>query len=234
MPYEARSATFDAVDGTEALGGRGQLIECSYHLFLVWHRDRQPDEPQHPHGLGRGSKKVAPAVPVLGLLDIHQPHIRLVNQPSRLKRLAGLLLHHFLGGQLSQFSVDERQHLFSRLAVTFLDLLAAPNIASRAPVYGRYDHMVGTNTVVQPGGDAAVLRIKGTGRGVAVSTDGNGRLCFLEPREGGRIAVAEAARNVSCVGAEPIAITNFYAVEDGKRQQDSIRIVLRPPRVVTV
>jgi phosphoribosylformylglycinamidine synthase II len=91
---------------------------------------------------------------------------------------------------------------------TFLDMLAAPNIASRGAVFRRYDHMVGTNTVVQPGGDAAVLRIKGTSRGVAISTDGNGRFCFLDPREGGRIAVAEGARNVSCVGALPIAVTN--------------------------
>jgi phosphoribosylformylglycinamidine synthase len=94
------------------------------------------------------------------------------------------------------------------LTATFLELLASPNIASRAPVYGRYDHMVGTNTVIEPGGDAAVLRIKGTQRGVAFSTDGNGRLCYLEPREGGRIAVAEAARNVSCVGATPLAVTD--------------------------
>jgi phosphoribosylformylglycinamidine synthase len=103
------------------------------------------------------------------------------------------------------------------LRATFLDLLGSPNIASRAPVYGRYDHMVGTNTVVQPGGDAAVLRIKGTQRGVAFSTDGNGRLCHLEPREGGRIAVAEAARNVSCVGATPLAVTdclNFGSPDD--------------------
>ena len=77
--------------------------------------------------------------------------------------------------------------------------------------------MVGTNTVIQPGGDAAVLRIKGTARGVAFSTDGNGRLCYLEPREGGRIAVAEAARNVSCVGATPLAVTdclNFGSPDD--------------------
>ncbi len=103
------------------------------------------------------------------------------------------------------------------LNTTFLALLGAPNIASRAPVFRRYDHMVGTNTVIDPGGDAAVLRIKGTARGVALSTDGNGRLCYLEPREGGRIAVAEAARNVSCVGALPIAVTdclNFGSPDD--------------------
>ena len=103
------------------------------------------------------------------------------------------------------------------LEATFLQLLGSPNIASRAPVYGRFDHMVGINTVVQPGGDAAVLRIKGTGRGIALTTDGNGRLCYLEPRVGGRIAVAEAARNVSCVGATPLAVTdclNFGSPHD--------------------
>ncbi len=103
------------------------------------------------------------------------------------------------------------------LGATFLQLLGSPNIASRAPVYGRFDHMVGTNTVVQPGGDAAVLRIKGTGRGIALTTDGNGRFCYLEPRVGGRIAVAEAARNVSCVGATPLAVTdclNFGSPHD--------------------
>ena len=59
-----------------------------------------------------------------------------------------------------------------------------------------------------PGGDAAVLRIKGTAKGIALATDGNGRLCYLEPRVGGMIAVAEACRNVSCVGGEPIALTD--------------------------
>jgi phosphoribosylformylglycinamidine synthase len=94
------------------------------------------------------------------------------------------------------------------LDAIFLELLASPDVASRAPIYGRYDHMVGADTVIAPGGDAAVLRIRGTGTGIALATDGNGRICYLEPREGGRIAVAEAARNVSCVGAEAIALTD--------------------------
>jgi phosphoribosylformylglycinamidine synthase len=103
------------------------------------------------------------------------------------------------------------------LAEAFLSLLSAPDIASRAPVFTRYDHMVGTDTVVAPGGDAAVMRIKGSPRGVALATDGNGRLCELDPRAGGAIAVAEAARNVSCTGARPIAVTdclNFGSPED--------------------
>lgn len=87
-------------------------------------------------------------------------------------------------------------------------LLASPNIASKEAVYRQYDHMVQTNTVVLPGADAAVLRLKGTARGIALSTDGNARYCYLDPRRGGALAVAEAARNVACSGAEPVAITN--------------------------
>ena len=91
---------------------------------------------------------------------------------------------------------------------TLLRLLASPNIASKEWVYRQYDHQVQTNTVQPPGGDAAVLRIKGTSKGIALATDGNGRLCYLDPFVGGMIAVAEACRNVSCVGAEPIALTD--------------------------
>ncbi|MDP6508134.1 MAG: phosphoribosylformylglycinamidine synthase subunit PurL [Chloroflexota bacterium] len=94
------------------------------------------------------------------------------------------------------------------LAATLLELLAAPNIASKYCVYRTYDQTVGTNTVSGPGSDAAVLRIKGTKRAIAIATDGNGRHVFLNPRGGGARAVAEAARNVVCTGAEPIAITN--------------------------
>ena len=87
-------------------------------------------------------------------------------------------------------------------------LLATPNIASKQWVYRQYDHQVQTNTVVPPGGDAAVLRVKGTRKGIALATDGNGRYCYLDPFVGGMIAVAEACRNVACVGAEPIALTD--------------------------
>ncbi|HEX2036649.1 MAG TPA: phosphoribosylformylglycinamidine synthase subunit PurL [Chloroflexota bacterium] len=94
------------------------------------------------------------------------------------------------------------------LNATLLRLLAAPNLASKRVVYRRYDHTVQTNTVQAPGGDAAVLRLKGTRRALAMATDGNGRYCFLDPLMGGRIAVAEAARNVSCTGATPVAATD--------------------------
>ena len=89
-----------------------------------------------------------------------------------------------------------------------LRLLASPNICSKEDVYRQYDQQVQTNTVVAPGGDAAVLRIKGSRKGIALCTDGNGRYCYLDPYKGGAIAVAEACRNISCTGAEPIALTD--------------------------
>ena len=89
------------------------------------------------------------------------------------------------------------------------DLLAAPNIASKEWVFEQYDTMVRTNTVVGPGpSDAAVVRIKGTNRGLALKTDCNGRYVYLNPRKGAQIAVCESARNVVCAGGRPIAITN--------------------------
>ena len=94
-------------------------------------------------------------------------------------------------------------------AETLLRLLASPNIASKRAVYRQYDHQVQTNTVRGPGSsDAAVLRVKGTGKAIALAVDGNGRHCFLDPFVGGQIAVAEACRNISCTGARPLALTD--------------------------
>jgi phosphoribosylformylglycinamidine synthase II len=89
-----------------------------------------------------------------------------------------------------------------------LALLESPTIASKQWVYEQYDHMVRTNTLVRPGSDAAVIRIKGTNKALAISTDGNGRYGVLNPYTGGSIAVAEAARNVVCSGGEPIGLTD--------------------------
>jgi phosphoribosylformylglycinamidine synthase II len=89
-----------------------------------------------------------------------------------------------------------------------LSLLETPTIASKRWVFEQYDHMVRTNTVVRPGSDAAVVRIKGTNKAVAMTVDCNGRYCLLHPYEGARLAVVEAARNLVCSGAEPIGLTD--------------------------
>jgi len=87
-------------------------------------------------------------------------------------------------------------------------LLVSPTLSCKGEIWEQYDHMVRTDTVLLPGADAAAIRIKGSEKVIALSCDGNGRYCYLDPYEGGKIAVAEAARNVVCVGAKPLAITN--------------------------
>ncbi|MBP2240888.1 phosphoribosylformylglycinamidine synthase [Cytobacillus eiseniae] len=91
---------------------------------------------------------------------------------------------------------------------TLMKLLQQPTIASKEWVYDQYDYMVRTNTVVAPGSDAAVIRIRGTRKGLAMTTDCNSRYMYLDPETGGKIAVAEAARNIVCSGGEPLAITD--------------------------
>ncbi|PLS09721.1 phosphoribosylformylglycinamidine synthase subunit PurL [Neobacillus cucumis] len=94
------------------------------------------------------------------------------------------------------------------LKETLVSLLSQPTVASKEWVYEQYDYMVRTNTVVAPGSDAAVVRIRGTRKALAMTTDCNARYVYLDPEVGGKIAVAEAARNIVCSGAEPLAITD--------------------------
>jgi phosphoribosylformylglycinamidine synthase len=95
-----------------------------------------------------------------------------------------------------------------------LCILASPNICSRAWIWRQYDHQVGNNTIIVPGADAAVVRVGDTGRGamsargVALTADCNGRYCYLDPYRGAQIALAEGMRNLACVGAEPLALTD--------------------------
>ncbi len=103
------------------------------------------------------------------------------------------------------------------LAAALKQLLASPNLASKEWIYRQYDQYVRTNTVVGPGADAAVIRVKGTTKGLALTVDGNSRYCYLDPYVGGVIAVAEAARNLACVGARPVGLTdclNFGSPEN--------------------
>ncbi len=110
-------------------------------------------------------------------------------------------------------------------AKILLRLLASPNIASKQAVFRQYDHQVQNNTLLPPGADSAVLRFKNIPEGLAVTLDGNGRLCHLDPRIGASIAVAEACRNLSVCGAEPIAITNGLNL--GNPETDEVRYQLR-------
>ncbi|MEQ9399274.1 MAG: phosphoribosylformylglycinamidine synthase subunit PurL [Longimicrobiales bacterium] len=107
-------------------------------------------------------------------------------------------------------TMDLSEHLIPTgdLTGTFLNLLGSPNVASKRWIHRQYDTTVRTSTAVPPGGDAGVVRIRGTSKAVAATTDCNGRYVYLDPGVGARAAVAEAARNLVCVGAQPTAITN--------------------------
>ena len=105
----------------------------------------------------------------------------------------------------------------SDLGATLKQMLGSPNIASKEWIYRQYDQFVRTNTVVGCGADAAVIRVKGTDKALALTVDGNSRYCYLDPFVGGVLAVVEAARNLACVGARPIGLTdclNFGSPEN--------------------
>ena len=120
-----------------------------------------------------------------------------------------------LRGKRSQLAIERQRLALSDVPLppdgakdVLLRLLSSPNIASKESVHRQYDHQVQTNTVVGPGSDAAVVRIKGGIKGIALCIDGNGRYCYLDPYRGGQIVVAEVCRNLSCSGATPLALTD--------------------------
>jgi phosphoribosylformylglycinamidine synthase len=137
--------------------------------------------------------EVVAEIPNSALVDDAPVYDRPISRPSYLDDVARL--------DLSAVKPSApREALFA--------LLAAPTIASKRWAYRQYDHMVRTNTLVLAGMGAGVVRIKGTPRALAMSTDGNGRYCYLDPKRGAMLAVAEAARNVACAGGLPIGATN--------------------------
>jgi len=142
--------------------------------------------------LDRG--KVVAQIPVKALVEDAPVYIREEKKPEYLSQIRDF--------RVSQLS---KPHDYNSI---LKKLLNSPTISSKQWVYQQYDHMVGTDTILLPGADSSLIRIKGTKKAIALTIDGNGRYVYLNPYEGGKIAVAEAARNVVCVGAKPLAITN--------------------------
>lgn len=138
--------------------------------------------------------ELAAEIPVKSLTDDAPLYQREMSRPKYLD-------------EAQKLDLDEIQ-IPRNLSQTLLKLLDSPTIASKKWIFQQYDHMVQTNTVFLPGHDAALVRVKGTKKAIAVSTDCNGLYVYLDPFEGGRIAVCESARNVYCSGAKPLAISN--------------------------
>jgi len=135
-------------------------------------------------------------LPVIALTDEAPKYQRPMSPPSLVINPLSLEKTKDEGQRTKDFNNDLRR------------LLSSSNICSKRWVYEQYDTMVRTNTVITPGADAAVVRVKETRRAIAMCLDGNGKFTAINPREGAKLAVAEAARNVVCVGAKPIAVTN--------------------------
>ena len=149
-----------------------------------------------------------------GMLEVYQGNKKVAEIPSEELVLGGGAPQYDMPisepkyfNTINDFSIDSISEPTDYNKV-LLTLLSCPNITSKHFVYNQYDSTVRSNTVQGPGGDGAVIRLKGTNKGLAVSTDCNGRYVYLNPRMGGQIAVVESARNVVCSGGEPIAITN--------------------------
>ena len=113
----------------------------------------------------------------------------------------------------------------SDLTADLYTLAGSPDLCDKRWIWEQYDYMVRTNTIEGPGGDAAIVRIKETGSAVAMSLDGNGRYCFLDPREGVKLMVAECCRNLSCAGAEPIGATNNLNFGNPERPEIMAQLV---------
>jgi phosphoribosylformylglycinamidine synthase subunit PurL len=139
---------------------------------------------------------------VNGKKEVARLPVSLLTDGAPLRRLVGVAAEQPPGLDIDALPpvVDPR--------ATLLRLLASPNLSSRRGIFRRYDHMVGDGTVIPPGGDAAMLRVKGTRLGLAVTTDCNSRYCHLDPHLGAQLAVAEAARNIVATGAQPLAVTD--------------------------
>ncbi|MDP8927974.1 MAG: phosphoribosylformylglycinamidine synthase subunit PurL [Actinomycetota bacterium] len=150
-------------------------------------------------------ERVVADAPACSLVEEAPVYHRPVREPDWLDRYA------LVEAEALTLSTDLPRLVF--------DLLASPNVCSKRWVYEQYDALVGSATVAGPSGDAGVVRLPGTRRAVAVATDGNGRWCELDPREGTRRVVAEAARNVACAGASPIAATNCLNFGDPERPE---------------
>jgi len=142
----------------------------------------------------------------------HLP-VRLLTEGAPMRRLVGVAPEPPL-----DLVIDALPPL-ADAGATLLRLLASPNLSSRRGVFRRYDHMVGDATVVPPGGDAAMLRVKGTRLGLAMTADCNARYCHLDPHLGAQLAVAEAARNIIATGARPIAVTDCLNLANPDRPE---------------
>src|SRR5204862_8340555 len=126
---------------------------------------------------------------------------------------------------LRRAPMDAPRFASADLSADLAKILASPDMCSKQWIWRQYDYMVRTNTLAGPGGDAALVRVKETGSSIAISLDGNGRYCYLSSREGVMLNVAECCRNLSTVGALPVAATNNLNFGNPERPEIMAQLV---------
>ena len=175
------------------MAGREKEVE---EVFVRWGLEATVVGKVNDDGMLRlfEGKEMVAEMPVKALTDEAPVYHRLAREPEYYN-------------ELKNISLDDIE-LKDSVENVLLGLLANPTIASKEWVYRQYDYQVGTNTMIVPGGDAGVLRVRGTNKGIALTTDCNSRYVYLDPYIGGALAVVEAAQNVACTGARPLAITD--------------------------
>ncbi|KIL46999.1 phosphoribosylformylglycinamidine synthase subunit PurL [Jeotgalibacillus campisalis] len=195
---------------TGMTGYEMMLSESQERMLIVIEKGREPEIQELFH------KYDLDAVAVGHVTDDH--HLRLIHKGEVIADVPVDALaedapvYHKPSSEPAYYrefqAMDNEEPAVENVEETLLSLLKQPTIASKEWVYDQYDYQVRTNTVVTPGSDAAVLRIRGTEKALAMTTDCNSRYLYLDPETGGKIAVAEAARNIVCSGGVPLAITD--------------------------
>ena len=200
------------------------LSESQERMLLVAHHGRE----QEVLGVFRKwglDARIVGQVTGDGMMRV-KDHGRVVAEiPSRQLADEAPLYHRPYTKPLRRAPLEAPEFASADLASDLFTLAASQDLCDKRWIWEQYDFMVRTNTVLGPGADAAVLRIKETGTMIAMSLDGNGRYCYLDPRQGARLLVAECARNLACVGAEPVGATNNLNFGNPERPEIMAQIV---------
>lgn len=200
------------------------LSESQERMLLVAHQGREQEVLDVFRKWGLDARIIG-HVTGDGMMRV-KDHGRVVAEiPSRQLADEAPLYHRPYTKPLRQAPLEAPEFASADLTSDLFTLAASQDLCDKRWIWEQYDFMVRTNTVLGPGADAAVLRIKETGTMIAMSLDGNGRYCYLDPRQGARLLVAECARNLACVGAEPVGATNNLNFGNPERPEIMAQIV---------
>jgi len=200
------------------------LSESQERMLLVAHQGREQEVLDVFRKWGLDARIIG-HVTGDGMMRIKHHGQVVAEIPARQLADEAPLYHRPYTKPFRQAPMEAPEFASADLAADLLTLAGSQDLCDKRWIWEQYDFMVRTNTVLGPGADAAVLRIKETGTMIAMALDGNGRYCYLDPRQGTRLLVAECARNLACVGAEPVGATNNLNFGNPERPEIMAQIV---------